>query len=90
MTGEASVAVSVRVESSWPTMPARDPLSRWSHVLIQLWLHRLGIDILMGGKLASCIPMARRFLESSESEDERDRDEEEDEGGGCTYRARPP
>ena len=41
-------------------------------LLISLWLRRLGVDLLMSGRLVSCIPMARAFLESSESEDERD------------------
>ena len=44
-------------------------LSRWESLLLMLWWRRLGVDLLMKGRLADQITLARALLDHEEEPD---------------------
>ena len=44
-------------------------LSRWQSLLLMLWWRRLGVDLLMTGRLADQITLARALLDHEEAPD---------------------
>ena len=43
--------------------------SRWESLLLMLWWRRLGMDLLMTGRLVDQIPLARALLDHEEEPD---------------------